>query len=73
VQGVRGRLIKKNPKIQCLAIELLVHLVRNCPGTVHECVATEEFMGVLAKLVKVPGLSPIVSYFITSIRFETGF
>ncbi len=61
IRVIRSRLVKKNPQIQCLALDLLDVTVRNCPGLFHQYVATEEFMSVLAKLLKVPGVSPVVT------------
>lgn len=60
VRGIRGRLVKKNPNIQYLALELLENAIRNCSSAVHQQIATEHFMGVLVKLVKLPDITPTV-------------
>lgn len=62
VNLIRSKLLKKNPHVQCLAILLLGNTVRHCTARLHQQVATDEFMGVLVKLLKVPGLSITVSY-----------
>jgi len=60
LRGIKGRLVKKNLTIQCLALELLENAIRNCSPALHQQVATEYFMGVLVKLVRLPDISPIV-------------
>lgn len=60
---IRSKLLKKNPQVQCLAILLLGNTVRHCTARLHQQIATEEFMGILIKLLKVSGLSITVSFF----------
>jgi len=42
----------------------LGNTVRHCTPRLHQQVATDEFMGVLVKLIKVPGLSITVSFLV---------
>ncbi len=58
---IRARIIKKNPRIQCLALELLDVAVRTGTPTLHAHVGTPEFINILVRLLKVPDLSPIVT------------
>ena len=60
VRLIKSKLLKKNSNVQCLAILLVGNAVRNCTATLHRLIATEDFMGILTKLIKVPGLSPTV-------------
>lgn len=65
IRGIRGRLVKKNPNIQYLTLELLENAIRNCSSIVHQQIATEHFMGVLAKLIKLPDITPTVLLLLT--------
>ena len=69
-QSIRGRIIKKDPQIQCLAIELLENGIRNCHDSFHREIAADNFMGVILRLIKRSDISPNVVFFIMITRFK---
>lgn len=72
VRGIKSRLVKKNPTIQCLALELLENAIRNCSPALHQQVATEHFMNILLKLVRLPDIDLTV-LFVRPSRCKIGF
>jgi len=60
VAAMKARLVKKNPAIQCLTLDLVECAVRSCGNTFHTKVGSEEFMNTLVRLLKVAELSPVV-------------
>jgi len=60
MKQIKARLAKKNPNIQCRALELLDFCARNGPVSLQKVVATEEYCGLLKRLLKIPGVSPLV-------------
>lgn len=58
-----GRLKKRNPKIQLLALELLDQAVNHCSINLNfrKQVANKSFIGTLIKLLKIKDVAPEVS------------
>jgi hypothetical protein len=63
VHVLKGRLAKKNPQIQCNALDLLVVMLKNCPGPFHKATSTEEFLQIFPKLLSIPGIPPKVFFY----------
>lgn len=58
---MRSKLLKKNPRVQHLGLELIEFATRSCPDVLLPQVATPNIMNVLVRLLKIPELPPPVS------------
>ena len=53
VKYLKSKILRKNPRIQCHALELVEVAVKSCGPVFHAEVAAPEFMSVLARLTQI--------------------
>ncbi len=59
-KGIKGRLLKKNAKVQMLSLELLDMGMTKCRLPFAACICTKDFMNVLIRLIMMKDIPPPV-------------